>query len=188
MFARFRCRASSLKHEIKAAQIVEIFNQCFADRYQTELVGNAEEPFYEVTESGGSTIYFCHDYPASALHEVAHWCVAGAKRRAKNDYGYWYSGVRDADRQKSFEAVEARPQALEWVFSRALGIDFKVSADNLNLPDYDLDPFRRTVRLALEAQFKRGLPDRASIFAAALAQLGQNSGYDRLHFYPQMPD
>jgi len=58
-----------LKHEIKAAQIVEIFNHCFADRYQTELVGNAEEPFYEVTESGGSTIYFCHDYPASRSEE-----------------------------------------------------------------------------------------------------------------------
>ncbi|GAM69307.1 transporting ATPase [Vibrio sp. JCM 19236] len=24
------------------------------------------------------------------MHEIAHWCVAGPKRRLLEDFGYWY--------------------------------------------------------------------------------------------------
>lgn len=175
---------------MQASQIIEIFNRTFLDTYQTRLVGDADEPFYEASGCGGGAIYFCHDYVASALHEVAHWCVAGEKRRRQNDYGYWYCGIRGEQQQCAFETVEARPQALEWVFSRALGIPFKVSADNLQLPEYNLDPFRHKVRLALEQQLNRGLPKRAIKFAAALAELGQGDGYgyDRIEFFPELPN
>ena len=50
----------------------------------------------------------------SALHEVAHWCIASAGRRRCRDYGYWYiPPPRDATAQTEFFAVEARVQALE---------------------------------------------------------------------------
>jgi elongation factor P hydroxylase len=58
------------------------------------------------------------DYLASALHEVAHWCLAGVERRKLEDYGYWYSpDGRSRGEQSAFENVEARPQALEWILS-----------------------------------------------------------------------
>jgi elongation factor P hydroxylase len=49
------------------------------------------------------------------------------------DYGYWYApDGRTIDQQKKFEHVEAKPQALEWLFSRACGSPFRLSADNLD--------------------------------------------------------
>lgn len=173
---------------MQASQIVDVFNRLFSESYQTRLVGNAREPYYEAGENRGGVIYFCSDYASSAVHEVAHWCMAGSNRRRQNDYGYWYADTRDAQNQKQFESVEAKPQALEWVFSQALGITFKVSADNLELPDYDLVPFRGLVRQALEARLSEGLPPRAAIFAAALADLGQGSPYDRIEFFAPLPD
>ena len=52
-------------------------------------------------------IVFTHDYFASALHEVAHWCVAGPERRRLTDYGYWYApDGRTEKQQMEFERVE----------------------------------------------------------------------------------
>src|SRR5690606_31386666 len=73
------------------------------------------------------------DYFRSALHEVAHWCVAGAERRTREDYGYWYApDGRDATQQANFLHVEVMPQALELLFCAACGHDFRVSLDNLD--------------------------------------------------------
>ena len=77
---------------------------------------------------------FAHGFYASALHEIAHWLVAGDKRRLLEDY----SGDRDCpdgrDKQKQaeFENVEIKPQAIEWLLSTAAGFEFNVSVDNLN--------------------------------------------------------
>lgn len=78
-------------------------------------------------------IVFAHGYFASALHEISHWCVAGAQRRLLPDLGYWYApDGRDAGQQAQFEQVEVKPQALEWLFSQASLRKFRVSLDNLN--------------------------------------------------------
>ncbi len=51
---------------------------------------------------------------ASALHEIAHWCIAGENRCQQVDYGYWYEpNGRSEERQFEFEKVEVKPQALE---------------------------------------------------------------------------
>ncbi len=129
-------------------------------------MGGASEPFYEVTEDS-AVIYFREDFVASALHETAHWCLAGKKRREQNDYGYWYEGERDPAAQARFESVEVRPQALEWIFSQVLGIAFRVSADNLSLKGYDSRPFRENVRAAAEVMLN-AMPKRGLVFALAL--------------------
>jgi elongation factor P hydroxylase len=98
-------------------------------------VGGGEEPEYIPATDRNSEhkIIFTRDYFASALHEVAHWCIAGEQRRLLPDYGYWYApDGRTVDQQKKFEQVEAKPQALEWLFSRACGSPFKLSVDNLS--------------------------------------------------------
>lgn len=167
--------------QIDANDIVEVFDQVFYAEYCTSLRSGAAEPYYEVTRDG-ALIHFREDFVASALHEVAHWCLAGAERRQLNDYGYWYEGQRDRTAQRRFEAVETRPQALEWIFSRALGLPFRVSADNLDLPGHDTKPFRTAVRDAALSMLKTGLNQRSQRFAEALAKL---SGRGCLQFVLQ---
>ena len=53
-------------------------------------------------------------------------------RRGLDDYGYWYEADgRSFEQQLAFMRVEAKPQALESIFCRVLGIPFQVSLDNL---------------------------------------------------------
>jgi elongation factor P hydroxylase len=159
-----------------AQRLEQVFNRCFAQRWRTRLVGGASEPLYRPAAAAADfhLLFYRHDYFASALHEVAHWCIAGARRREQVDFGYWYAPEgRSAGQQQAFEAVEYKPQALEWWFSRACGFRFRVSADNLDaldgaIPDTGLFA-RRVLAQALHWQ-RSGLPDRAGIFFAALSR------------------
>lgn len=114
--------------------VVEIFDGLFSKSLNTRLIGGASEPIYLPADDQASysRIVFTRDYVASSLHEVAHWCVAGEARRQLEDYGYWYApDGRSVEQQSEFELVEVKPQALEWIFSVAAGLPFRVSADNI---------------------------------------------------------
>ncbi len=157
---------------MNATQIEFLFDRCFAARWRTVLRGGASEPLYTPPSGGApARIDYREDYVASALHEVAHWCIAGPARRGVLDYGYWYApDGRSAIEQQAFERVEARPQAVEWVFSQSCGVGFSLSLDNLAGA---IDPgsrarFAAAVVLEAETLQSRGLPKRARSFAAAL--------------------
>ncbi len=151
-----------------AASLELLFARCFESGWQTRLEGGADEPFYKAAKAGQlAVIYYRADYFSSALHEIAHWCLAGEQRRQKDDYGYWYiEGARDLAQQKQFEAVERKPQALEKLFAEACQRPFRVSVDNLSLPDYDPAPFAKQVEQ--QAQYWRQhasrIPRRAAIW------------------------
>lgn len=159
--------------QLDAQALIALFNRQFGDAFRTQLFGGAAEPLYQpaMAEHDYHRLYFRADYPASALHEVAHWCIAGPARRQQLDYGYWYEpDGRDRQRQQQFEAVEARPQALEWLFSRAAGLPFRLSVDNLDAAaEIDPFPFGLAVWQALQCYLRRGLPPRAATFRDALA-------------------
>ena len=155
-----------------AAALSACFNLVFLESEHTELVGGADEPLYlPATETGAaSRIIFREDYSASALHEVAHWCIAGVQRRQKVDYGYWYAADgRNPRQQKQFERVEIEPQALEWILARAAGLRFRVSADNLDGEPIDLFAFRLGVWQRVQQLCRTGLGGRAERFRQALA-------------------
>lgn len=155
---------------IDAGTIVAIFDALFRDKYRTRLTGGGREPVYlPDTPDGLHLIVFKEDFGASALHEVAHWCIAGRQRRQLEDYGYWYESSRDAARQSQFQSVESRPQGLEWIFSIASARPFRVSFDNLEGDGGDERTFRCAVQEAALAFLSAGLPDRAGQFARALA-------------------
>lgn len=161
--------------ESAAERIVRVFDGCFSavGGLNTRLCGGFEEPYY--CPAGGELdfhrIEFTRDYPASALHEAAHWCVAGAARRRQPDYGYWYSpDGRSDEEQRLFERVEVKPQALEWIFARACGVKFRVSADNLAGGLGPSDSFKRTIWQQVLRYCDRGVNDRARTFALALAR------------------
>lgn len=158
-----------------ARRLEAVFAACFASRLQTRLEGGAEEPLYQPAQSPeqANVIYYRADYFASALHEIAHWCIAGTERRKLVDFGYWYAPEgRTAAQQHAFEAVECKPQAMEWLFARACGSHFKLSADNLDansgsIPD--ASGFRRQVyQQALVWQ--QALPQRAAEFYQGLCR------------------
>lgn len=157
----------------RASRVIDIFNRLFGDSEQTRLLGGAIEPLYVPRNSSSSfhQILFREDYLSSALHEVAHWCIAGVERRKLVDYGYWYQpDGRDRAQQKNFEQVEIKPQALEWLFSLACNQPFTLSADNLA---GELKPNLNFVQ-AVEQEARRWrdpqqIPLRAYKFGAALA-------------------
>lgn len=154
------------------AELERIFRDCFLEAHATLLEGGAPEPLYEPSPDPARAphrVRYREDYVASALHEIAHWCLAGTDRRRLEDYGYWYRpDGRSADEQLEFEHAEARPQALEWIFSEACGLSFHLSADNLAGGLGPSARFEAKVRAAREHFLRDGLPPRAQQFLAAL--------------------
>jgi len=159
-----------------ASDLVALFNTLFVDTCKTELVAGGDEPIYLPATDGKPLhrIVFTRDYFSSALHEISHWCVAGAERRQQVDFGYWYEpDGRSLQQQKAFEVVEVKPQALEWIFSVAAGIEFRVSVDNLHVEEYDSSVFTAQVRQQVRRYLTNDLPDRAQRFVQALVNYYQ---------------
>ena len=157
----------------KLDKVVSVFNNLFEGTYRTVLVGGAGEPQYlpAPRSDGFAQLFFREDYLSSALHECAHWCVAGKQRRGLLDFGYWYApDGRTAQQQIEFERVEVKPQALEWIFSRSCGHQFHLSADNLEGDVGASETFKEAVYEQLQQYFRNGLSERAQVFASALSR------------------
>ncbi|XDV10845.1 elongation factor P hydroxylase [Pseudidiomarina sp. PP-1MA] len=155
--------------------LIDVFEACFFDSYRTRLVAGTDEPYYQPGADGEPhQIVFAHGFFSSALHEIAHWCIAGEARRQQFDYGYWYEpDGRTPEQQRLFEQVEVKPQAIEWLFCVCSGRKFQVSVDNLNAlesgAEIDRNAFTENVRAQFNAYVANGWPQRAAQFAAALA-------------------
>ncbi len=153
-----------------------LFKQCFYKDYQTLLIGGADEPLYRPAFSADKPhcLFYRADYFASALHEIAHWCIAGVERRQQEDWGYWYcSDGRSPEQQRAFESVEVKPQAVEWMLSVAAGAPFRISRDNLlglgNKVE-EGDTFKSTVATQVQCYRQGALPSRAQQFFLALSE------------------
>ena len=158
----------------KAWELCAVFKNLFSVRYRTCLKGGFDEPVYlPPTGEAFGEIRFRADFAASALHEVAHWCIAGPSRRELRDFGYWYApDGRSPQQQERFLKVESKPQALEWIFAEACGIEFHLSFDNLaeGAPDPLLwAEFEKRVSGEKQRWLSLGLPPRARVFSEMLA-------------------
>jgi elongation factor P hydroxylase len=137
----------------------------------TILIGGAPEPVYlPATRQRPALIRYTRDFAQSALHEIAHWCLADAAARRQVDYGLWYQPPpRSAAAQDRFYAAEVPVQALEMLLARACAVPFHFSADN---PGADGGParqrFERRVREACGAILENGLSLRAQAVLTAL--------------------
>lgn len=152
--------------------IQAVFERQFGHSHRTRLIGGAPEPLYlpaEKPEAFHQLIYTL-DYPASALHEIAHWCLASERQLQLKDWGHWYvPDGRNVVQQQRFQEVEARVQALEWILSRAAGRPFRESSDNLGGEACELQAFRRSIHQQVSQYCERGLPPRAHQLAEAFA-------------------
>lgn len=159
-------------------ELITLFEQTFFSQYQTKLVKGEAEPVYFPADQNCNyhQVVFAHGYYSSALHEIAHWCVAGQDRRLLEDYGYWYlPDGRDHVQQSQFQQVEVKPQALEWAFCVAANKSFNVSADNLNGCEADATGFRLSVYQQVKTYLQEGFPERAQQFIEVLANYYQVS-------------
>ena len=175
--------------------LVKLFNGCFAESLNTRLVKGGSEPLYlpagMADGNWGATDYhrviFTRDYAASALHEIAHWLVAGETRRLQLDYGYWYvPDGRNPEQQRSFERAEVTPQALEWLLNVACGRRFRISADNLEMGLGASDGFKIAIRNRALRYCREGANRRARTLIAALSsRFGVTDVYRPDHYLLQ---
>ncbi|MEE6076104.1 elongation factor P hydroxylase [Avibacterium paragallinarum] len=159
--------------EHRLEDIIAIFNQCFEQEYNTKLVKGGDEPLYvpENEDCPYNAIYFARGFYSSALHEISHWLIAGKERRKLEDFGYWYEpDGRSEQRQREFEQVEIKPQALEWILATAAGFRYFASSDNLNGETGDTQPFKQAVYQQVKIYAEKGLPKRAETLRKALAK------------------
>lgn len=174
--------------EQRLQQVISVFDNLFASEFNTRLLGGVAEPVYipaghsatQVTEDDGNNslpdicdyhrLYFREDYFSSALHESAHWCIAGAERRLQVDFGYWYNpDGRSSEQQQVFEQAETKPQALEWMFSLACDQRFRISADNLAANLGASEHFIQAVASQAQRWCDSPMPSRGERFLNALA-------------------
>jgi elongation factor P hydroxylase len=144
----------------------------FYAQYQTRLVKGEGEPVYLPGDQHqpDHQIIFAHGFFASALHEISHWLVAGCKRRQQEDFGYWYHpDGRNAEQQADFEAVEVKPQAIEWMLSVAAGFAFNVSCDNLDGETPDRQAFQYLLHRQVEHLLNFGCNRRTEQLISILA-------------------
>lgn len=163
--------------------LIHLFNSCFLNSYNTKLVKGDDEPLYLPADetTPHNTLIFAHGFFASALHESAHWLIAGEARRKMVDFGYWYvPDGRTEEQQELFQVVEVKPQAMEWILSRAANFRFRVSVDNLNGKETDTEQFKKRVHEQVKVYCEKGLPKRAALFHNALCQFYNRSPL--LHF------
>jgi hypothetical protein len=149
-----------------------IFNELFLATYNTCLSYGHSEPFYKAARNGEpAEIQSREDFLSSALHEIAHWCIAGSERRRLDDFGYWYEpDGRSEEQQIAFEQVEVKPQAVEWCLALAMNHLFHFSADNLGGRAGPSEWFKHQVHQQAALYWQHGLPPRAQILFEALIE------------------
>jgi elongation factor P hydroxylase len=145
-------------------EFISLINEKFLKEYNTVLVGGFTEPFYQSFKNGKlAQIQYTKNYFRSALHELAHWCVAGVQRRELDDYGYWYAeDGRNQQQQDEFFKVEVKPQTIEWAFSIVAGVEFEASVDNLNNQVLGVDKFKQSLKSLMIEYLKNDFPPRVS--------------------------
>ena len=143
------------------------FNDWFSHHNVTLVKGDFEPEYFPAINQQPAKIQFAHGFFNSALHEISHWTIAGEQRRLLPDLGYWYApDGRTAEQQALFESVEIKPQAIEWLFSKAFGRKFRVSLDNLTGDGGDGAVFKDNVFAQVQDYFsgKTKLPRDAQRF------------------------
>lgn len=148
----------------KLQELINLLNESYLKHYDTVLVGGFDEPFYQAaTGAKPARIQFSHDYIRSALHELAHWCVAGVERRKLDDYGYWYAeDGRSQEQQDEFYKLEIKPQTIEWAFSIICGVKFEASVDNLNNSVDGTEEFKHNLSKQMQDYLTRGFSKRTN--------------------------
>ena len=149
------------------SEVAAVFNCTFSD-HSVVMHGGYREPMY-IPGMDVAEIRYTLDHTASALHEAAHWCIAGRRRRRNTDYGYFCEPPpRSGMHRVRFEDVEIEAQSVEVLLAEAAGSQFQPSADDVDVPLFLLEAFSSRILERARERRQVGLPKRADKFRAAL--------------------
>lgn len=157
--------------ETSLLQLQNLFSDLFKYSERTILVRAETDPLYLPVDDQRpfAEIHFAHGFFSSALHEIAHWLIAGKERRCQEDYGYWYRpDGRTREQQEEFESFESHNQGLEWILTVAASQPFHISSDNLNGDWQGGLGFAEKVRRSALVRLARGFHGRTKIMTDAL--------------------
>ena len=148
-------------------EVAAVFNCTFSD-HGVVMHGGYREPMY-IPGTDAAEIRYTLNHTASALHEAAHWCIAGRRRRRYTDYGYFYEPPpRSGMDRARFEDVEIEAQSVEVLFAEAAGSQFQPSGDDVGAPLFLVEAFGHRILERARERRQVGLPKRADKFRAAL--------------------
>jgi len=153
--------------------LADCFNREFAARYRVRCLGGYDEPeFLPANGRQDAQLRYTRDYAASALHEIAHWCIADLVRHRQPDFGYWYvPPPRTRSQQHAFFHAELRVQSVEAVFAFHAGVKFVASVDDVCQAPADSQQFAQQVQARfLRLRAGSGLPPRAERYIRALGR------------------
>ena len=149
------------------SEVAAVFNCTFSD-HSVVMRGGYREPMY-IPGMDVAEIRYTLDHTASALHEAAHWCIAGRRRRRNTDYGYFYEPPpRSGMHRVRFEDVDIEAQSVEVLLAEAAGSQFQPSADDVDVPLFLLEAFSSRILERARERRQVGLPKRADKFRVAL--------------------
>ena len=149
------------------SEVAAVFNCTFSD-HSVVMHGGYREPMY-IPGMDVAEIRYTLGHTASALHEAAHWCIAGRRRRRNTDYGYFYEPPpRSGMHRVRFEDVEIEAQSVEVLLAEAAGSQFQPSADDVDVPLFLLEAFSSRILERARERRQVGLPKRADKFRVAL--------------------
>ena len=157
-------------------QIAGCFNARFGRCYQVRLIGGAQEPLYlPAAGVDRAIIRYTRDYARSALHELAHWCLAGVRRRGRVDYGYWYQPPpRSPDQQQRLRR-ERRSPYRRWKVCLPKPVDSRSGSVSTISPTMPMrsQPSRVLLPSGWSASESSGLPARADEIRRALTRAAE---------------
>lgn len=177
----------SQEREHDYQDLIRIFDTCFAVSYRTLLQRGGDEPIYLPAKEKDAhhLLYFAQGFFSSALHECAHWLIAGEERRKQVDFGYWYlPDGRNTEQQALFQQMEIKPQAMEWILSVACGYKFHVSTDNLQGGASETKAFEQAIYNQVLHYLQQGLSPRAKQFREALCAFYKQPLEFTMRFFP----
>ncbi len=154
------------------ADLISIFNNLFAEKYNTRLERGESKAVYLPADEivPYHRLIFAQDVYSSALHEIAHWCIAGKERRQVVGFGYHNQHEGLAMQQQAFKKAEVKPQALEWILSKACQHSFRASMDDQTVEKCEIRSFKDAIFKQVICYCHQGLPKRAGVFRKALCE------------------
>ena len=149
------------------SEVAAVFNCTFSD-HSVVMHGEYREPMY-IPGMDVAELRYTLDHTALALHEAAHWCIAGRRRRRNTDYGYFYEPPpRSGMHRVRFEDVDIEAQSVEVLLAEAAGSQFQPSSDDVDVPLFLLEAFSSRILERARERRQVGLPKRADKFRVAL--------------------
>ena len=102
------------------------FNHWFSHQNVTLVKGEVEPEYFPASNHAPARIQFAHGFFNSALHEISHWTIAGAKRRLLPDLGYWYApDGRTAEQQALLNKLKSNRKPSNGYLRKRLDVNLE---------------------------------------------------------------